>query len=405
MTARSWLPSVPAPPRTTTSPVGLARSGCCGRTSMPGPSTGSHRVCWWTSPRSTPRSRCWGGGGRIRSASHRGPHAPRPSGRRSCAGEGRGRVWCVADVSTQDHHSPGGRRGRHGRCRGGVPASTRSAYLAVTDDLVAAACEGGFGASGPHGSTPGGRRARSRPPGSVPTHPTLVDRLAATDGVALTVTRSATRCTTPRSPGMTLPVSPRPAAFPCGDQGGASPRGRPSGGRRGRGGRGRVESMGGCQRDAVLSTAHALAPIVDAVAGSASVLVDGGIRRGWDVASCPRARSRCGAGRPTGPVGPGHRGRGRRPPGARGDGAGVRQHAGADRVPGCGLARRVVPGATMTPAIEVTGLHVVRGGTTALPGLDMSVRAGTITGLLGPEWLGKDDADPGLGGRPGNRQR
>ena len=43
----------------------------------------------------------------------------------------------------------------------------------------------------------------------------------------------------------------------------------------------------------------------------------------------------------------------------------------------------------MTPAIEVTGLHVVRGGTTVLPGLDVSVRAGTITGLLGPSGCGK----------------
>lgn len=43
----------------------------------------------------------------------------------------------------------------------------------------------------------------------------------------------------------------------------------------------------------------------------------------------------------------------------------------------------------MTTAIEVTGLHVVRGGTTVLPGLDVSVRVGTITGLLGPSGCGK----------------
>lgn len=44
-----------------------------------------------------------------------------------------------------------------------------------------------------------------------------------------------------------------------------------------------VSNHGGRQLDAVLPTADALAPVVDAVAGQASVLVDGGIRRGWDV--------------------------------------------------------------------------------------------------------------------------
>ncbi len=43
----------------------------------------------------------------------------------------------------------------------------------------------------------------------------------------------------------------------------------------------------------------------------------------------------------------------------------------------------------MTSAIEVAGLRVVRGGTTVLPGLDLSVRTGTITGLLGPSGCGK----------------
>ncbi len=45
-----------------------------------------------------------------------------------------------------------------------------------------------------------------------------------------------------------------------------------------------VSNHGGRQLDAVLPTAEALAPVVDAVAGRAAVLVDGGIRRGWDVA-------------------------------------------------------------------------------------------------------------------------
>ena len=45
-----------------------------------------------------------------------------------------------------------------------------------------------------------------------------------------------------------------------------------------------VSNHGGRQLDTVLSGAHALPPIVDAVEGRIDVLVDGGIRRGWDVA-------------------------------------------------------------------------------------------------------------------------
>jgi 4-hydroxymandelate oxidase len=45
-----------------------------------------------------------------------------------------------------------------------------------------------------------------------------------------------------------------------------------------------VSNHGGRQLDTVLSGADALPPVVDAVAGRATVLVDGGIRRGWDVA-------------------------------------------------------------------------------------------------------------------------
>lgn len=45
-----------------------------------------------------------------------------------------------------------------------------------------------------------------------------------------------------------------------------------------------VSNHGGRQLDAVLPTARALAPIVDAVEGRVPVVVDGGIRRGWDVA-------------------------------------------------------------------------------------------------------------------------
>lgn len=45
-----------------------------------------------------------------------------------------------------------------------------------------------------------------------------------------------------------------------------------------------VSNHGGRQLDTALSGADALGPVVDAVAGRADVLVDGGIRRGWDVA-------------------------------------------------------------------------------------------------------------------------
>ncbi len=152
---------------------------------------------------------------------------------------------------------------------------------AVTDDLVAAAREGGFGALVLTVDFPVGG-ARDRGSGFVPTHPTLVDRLAATDGVALTVTErhalhdaSLTWDDIARfAEASGLPVVIKGVL-------------RPEDARRavGAGAAGVVVSNhGGRQLDAVLSTAHALAPIVDAVAGSASVLVDGGIRRGWDVA-------------------------------------------------------------------------------------------------------------------------
>jgi 4-hydroxymandelate oxidase len=45
-----------------------------------------------------------------------------------------------------------------------------------------------------------------------------------------------------------------------------------------------VSNHGGRQLDTVLSGADALPPIVDAVGGRVALLVDGGIRRGWDVA-------------------------------------------------------------------------------------------------------------------------
>ncbi|WP_375001509.1 alpha-hydroxy acid oxidase [Aeromicrobium sp. CTD01-1L150] len=45
-----------------------------------------------------------------------------------------------------------------------------------------------------------------------------------------------------------------------------------------------VSNHGGRQLDTVLTGAQALPPVVEAVAGRADVLVDGGVRRGWDVA-------------------------------------------------------------------------------------------------------------------------
>ncbi|MEP6852449.1 MAG: ABC transporter ATP-binding protein [bacterium] len=40
-------------------------------------------------------------------------------------------------------------------------------------------------------------------------------------------------------------------------------------------------------------------------------------------------------------------------------------------------------------AVEVDGLHVVRGGTTVLDSVSFAVRSGTVTGLLGPSGSGK----------------
>ncbi|RLV56135.1 heme ABC exporter ATP-binding protein CcmA [Aeromicrobium phragmitis] len=43
----------------------------------------------------------------------------------------------------------------------------------------------------------------------------------------------------------------------------------------------------------------------------------------------------------------------------------------------------------MNNSVEVAGLVVRRGGTTVLPGLDLAITAGSITGLLGPSGSGK----------------
>ena len=44
---------------------------------------------------------------------------------------------------------------------------------------------------------------------------------------------------------------------------------------------------------------------------------------------------------------------------------------------------------SFSPAISITGLHVVRGGREVIPGLDVGVARGTVTGLVGPSGCGK----------------
>jgi 4-hydroxymandelate oxidase len=78
-----------------------------------------------------------------------------------------------------------------------------------------------------------------------------------------------------------------------------------------------VSNHGGRQLDGCVPTAVALPEVVEAVAGRAAVLVDGGIRSGADVARRSPSGGRR-ARRPAVPVGPGPRGPGRRRRGPRG---------------------------------------------------------------------------------------
>ncbi len=77
-----------------------------------------------------------------------------------------------------------------------------------------------------------------------------------------------------------------------------------------------VSNHGGRQLDRAVATAEALPEIVEAVAGRATVIVDGGIRRGVDVAIALALGADAVARRPAGDLGP-RRGRG----GGRGVGA------------------------------------------------------------------------------------
>ncbi len=72
-----------------------------------------------------------------------------------------------------------------------------------------------------------------------------------------------------------------------------------------------VSNHGGRQLDSVPSTVRALPEVVDAVAGEAEVLVDGGVRTGLDVVKMLALGARGGAGRPR--LGLGGGGAGRRP--------------------------------------------------------------------------------------------
>ena len=77
-----------------------------------------------------------------------------------------------------------------------------------------------------------------------------------------------------------------------------------------------VSNHGGRQLDRALATGDALAEVVDAVAGRATVLVDGGIRRGVDVAiALALGADAVLVGRPC-DLGARRRRRGRRPAGA-----------------------------------------------------------------------------------------
>src|SRR4051794_12133369 len=42
-----------------------------------------------------------------------------------------------------------------------------------------------------------------------------------------------------------------------------------------------------------------------------------------------------------------------------------------------------------TSAVEVTDLKVIRGKNTVIPGLDLTIETGSVTGLLGPSGSGK----------------
>ena len=78
-----------------------------------------------------------------------------------------------------------------------------------------------------------------------------------------------------------------------------------------------VSNHGGRQLDGTLPTSEALPEIVDAVAGRAEILVDGGIRRGSDILKALALGARAGARRATVPVGSGGGRRGRRESSAR----------------------------------------------------------------------------------------
>lgn len=150
---------------------------------------------------------------------------------------------------------------------------------AVTDDLVQAAREGGYEALVITVDFPlGGWRERDRRSGYVVEHPTYVQLTA---GPTTPAERHAMH-----DPSLTwddIAAFGEASGMPIVLKGILDPADAERAVEAGVAGI-IVSNHGGRQLDTVLSGADALQPIVEAVAGRIDVLVDGGIRRGWDVA-------------------------------------------------------------------------------------------------------------------------
>ena len=124
--------------------------------------------------------------------------------------------------------------------------------------------------------------------------------------------------------------------------------------------------------------------------GSRWAELSDGQRAGWSRSGRSRWRWRRRRGR-TWREAPGRGGQ--RPQGACGRRRSRSTSSGRCPTSGGAGARRAVtrraPRARVSTAVEVRGLRVVRGRTTALDGVDLDVAAGAVTGLLGPSGSGK----------------